>query len=537
MALAPAYQIAAELPAERRALPVLKVLFRNSSRIHDQNAHHQDVMHPVAATTEVDASRGVELLRESVRAVDMEGAESRFAALARGPIGEAFNHLQMAIDDEVDVHRVVLSWRAWVMMQLAGEQYAHALLRQSVRYCVDTERRMREKDYPRCDIRQVLPRLLDEHGLAGKPLGDRQADDAWVESLAGTIYSGTREQAAEAAAMALAEGMQPEAIGEAISLAANMLVLHDPGRRQENSGPGKPPGCVHGDSVGVHASDASNAWRNIARVGNPQNRIASLIVGAYHTAGQTAYNTKEPYPYTELIHEVEGTDVDSLVRQADDAIQANDQARAAAWCSARRSPTADAAHLRPAGEVYGERGRRLARGKVLSYGREEFAATRPLPLAAVGCPGARHRERTRLRRPGISRVLRAAGRIVTRLAAWDLTFGAQRGFREKFRDVLHPHLGSLRGEAVAQHDEAKRARNGDRVGVGRGDLAHAPLADPLGRRVVEPHASPAAAAAGRVLPVAGEFDHGQHARSAAGAGRQESSWRVDFPTSGQGNRS
>jgi hypothetical protein len=189
---------------------------------------------------------------------------------------------------------------------------------------------MNEKNYPKCDIRQVLPRLLDEHRLAGKTLGDRQADDAWVEALAGTIYSGTREQAAEAAAMALAEGMQPEAIGEAISLAANMLVLHDPGRTQQNSAPGKPPGCVHGDSVGVHASDASNAWRNIARVGNPQNRVASLIVGAYHTAGQTAYNTKDPYPYTELMHDVEGTDVDALVRQADEAIRANDQARACA---------------------------------------------------------------------------------------------------------------------------------------------------------------------------------------------------------------
>lgn len=27
----------------------------------------------------------------------------------------------------------------------------------------------------------------------------------------------------------------------------------------------KPEGSCHGDSVGVHASDAANAWRNIVR--------------------------------------------------------------------------------------------------------------------------------------------------------------------------------------------------------------------------------------------------------------------------------
>ena len=47
-----------------------------------------------------------------------------------------------------------------------------------------------------------------------------------------TIYASSREQAAEAVAEALAEGSSPEAVGEAISLAANQLVLHDPGRTQ-----------------------------------------------------------------------------------------------------------------------------------------------------------------------------------------------------------------------------------------------------------------------------------------------------------------
>ncbi|MBA3480659.1 MAG: hypothetical protein H0T51_02485 [Pirellulales bacterium] len=330
MALGPAYQIAAELPPDRRALPVLKVLYRNSSRIQDQAAHHQDVLHPVSAAESIDSRHGGELLRESVRAVDWNAAESRFAALAKGPAGEAYNHLQFAVQDEVDVHRVVLAWRAWAMLDLSGEEHAHTLLRQSVRYCVNTEQQMRDKNYPRSDVRQVLPRLLDEHRLVGKPLGDRRAEDGWVEQLARTIFSGSRDQAADAVAAALAEGMHPEDVGEAMSLAANLLVLHDPGRVKENSAPGKPPGCVHGDSVGVHASDASNAWRNIARVGNPQNRVASLIVGAYHTAGQMDRVTKDPYPYAALLDEIEATEPDALIRQADEAIRANDQARACA---------------------------------------------------------------------------------------------------------------------------------------------------------------------------------------------------------------
>jgi hypothetical protein len=330
MALGPAYQMSAELPAERQALPVLKVLYRNSSRIQAQDAHHHDTMHPVQAADSVDPRRSGEQLREAMRAVDWEAAESRFAARVKESPDEAYNDLQFIVRDDVDVHRVVLSWRAWVMLGLAGQEYALPLLRQSVRYCVSTEQNMRDKNYPRSDVRQALPRLLDEFHLLGKPLGNRKAEDGWVERLANTIFSGTREQAAEAAAAALAEGMEPEAVGEAIALAANLLVLHDPGRREEYSAPGKPPGCVHGDSVGVHASDSANAWRNIARVGDERNKIASLIVGAYHTAGQMDLVTKDAYPYAALLDSIKAADAAALLAQAEEAIKANDQARACA---------------------------------------------------------------------------------------------------------------------------------------------------------------------------------------------------------------
>ena len=330
MALVPAYRMAGELPSERQALPVLKVLYRNSSRIQEQHFDDRDTLHCVEAGEAIEPGRGGELLRDSVRAVDWNAAEARFAAIAKGPASEAFNQLQFIVEDDINVHRVVLAWRAWAMLDIAGEQYGHTLLRQSVRFCLDSEQIQRDHQHPTPEVREVLPRLLDEHRLLSKAPGTRKADDAWVEQLAQSIFAGTREQAADAAAAALAEGMAPDAVGEAISLAANLLVLHDPGRTEKNSTPQKPPGCVHGDSVGVHASDAANAWRNIARVSNPRNTVASLIVGAYHTAGQASQNAKDAYPYAGLLEEITSQDASVLLRQAEEAIQSKDQARACA---------------------------------------------------------------------------------------------------------------------------------------------------------------------------------------------------------------
>src|SRR5262249_47626889 len=178
MALAPAYQMASEMPKEQRALPVLKVLYRNTNRIQEEGGCKREAMHPVKAADLPKDKDGGELLRDATRRRDQQGAEETFAALARGPIGEAFNHLQFAVEDEVDVHRVVLAWRSWVLRDFTGAEYAHTLLRQSVRYCVDAEKYVFEqKRTP--GIRATLPKLLDQYRLAGRKPGDRKADDKW----------------------------------------------------------------------------------------------------------------------------------------------------------------------------------------------------------------------------------------------------------------------------------------------------------------------------------------------------------------------
>jgi hypothetical protein len=329
MALAPSLQMAAELPEERRPLPVLKVLYRNTRRIQEFGGRKSEVLHPVAAATVPRDGHGGELLRRATREANMDAAERTFAVLAKGPVGEAFNHLQYSIQDEVDVHRVVLAWRAWAVLDLAGKEQAHTLLRQSVRFCVTEEEALRKRGR-QPEIRTALPKLLDQYRLIGRPLGTRQADDDWVERLAETIYGDNRFRAAESVAAALAEGMSPELVGEAISLAANRLVLCDPGRRKEHASPDKPEGSVHGASVGVHASDAANAWRNIARVSDVRNTIASLIVGAYHTAGQNGSQNKQAQPLPEQLEKIRAKDADALLADAEAAIREKNQARACA---------------------------------------------------------------------------------------------------------------------------------------------------------------------------------------------------------------
>jgi hypothetical protein len=323
MALAPSLHMAGELPEDRRALPVLKVLYRNTHRMQDKGGSKTEVLHPVAAAQLPKDQPAGEALRDATRKHDVNTAERTFAAIAQEEsVDEAFNDVLLSVQDEMDVHRVVLAWRSWAVLDLAGKEQARTLLRQSVRFtCTEGGKTPSE-------IRTVLPKLLDQYKLIGREIGTRKADDAWVEHLAETIYGGGRARAADAVAAALAEGMSAEAIGEAMSLAANRLVLCDPGRAKAQEG--KPIGSVHGASVGVHASDSANAWRNIARVSNARNTFASLICGAYHTAGQNGGQRKDGYPPAEQLETITTKDGDALLRQAEDAIKTRDQARAAA---------------------------------------------------------------------------------------------------------------------------------------------------------------------------------------------------------------
>lgn len=331
MALPPAWHMAQELPRDRQPLPVFKVLYRNTRRIQEHGGRSGEVLHGITPDSQTHAD-GAHLL-DAVKHADMERAERTFAGIAQGSPEEAFNELLLAVQYESEVHRVVLPYRAWALLDLVGREHAHTLLRQSVRYCVDNET-------PKYNARQkggrdVLPQLLDEHKLLSRPLGTRPMDDGWVAELSRTIFGSAPEQAAGAVAAALAEGASPHAIGEALSLAANQLVLRDAGRRPDQADAERPAGSVHGASTGVHSCDATNAWRNMAAVSNHRNAVACLILAAYqiprdrlHSGGD--FLTWEPYPRAEHLEALRAAPPDQLLRETEAAIRENDQARACA---------------------------------------------------------------------------------------------------------------------------------------------------------------------------------------------------------------
>jgi hypothetical protein len=330
MALAPAFHMAQEMPEAQRALPVLKVLYRNTNRIQEHGGRKSEVLCalPPVVTSE---ARGASTLADAVHGKDAAQAENAFAALAGGSVDAAFNELLHVVQENPEVHRVVLPYRAWDLLDMIGRDQALTLLRQSVRYCVAHESWAASRNEPRT----LLPKLLEEHHLLDREPGVREADDAWVEELSLTFFTSTPQQAAAAAASALAEGFAPAAVGEALSLAANQLILRDHGRTPRDEVPGKPLGTVHGDSIGVHACDSANAWRNLARVANARNTFACLIIGAYQVAYDRTerggdFQHWEPLPVAYHLNAVKTTDADGLLREADDAIRGNLQAHAAA---------------------------------------------------------------------------------------------------------------------------------------------------------------------------------------------------------------
>src|SRR5262249_29740500 len=140
---------------------------------------------------------------------------------------------------------------------------------------------------------------------------------------------------------------------------------------------------VHGDSIGVHASDAVNAWRNMARVANPRNAAACLILAGYEVARDRQARAADflkwtPRPLAEYLEAVRPTDPKGLLAEAESAIRANQQEIAAAvvhrYGALGQDPAPVFALLlkyavSEDGALHGEKYYRTV--------REEFAATRP----------------------------------------------------------------------------------------------------------------------------------------------------------------
>ena len=328
MAMQPALRMAALMPEGQAALPVFKVLYRNTNRIQEHGGCEKEVLHPVTA---VDASKAdASSLHAAVRDKDVTGAEKIFAALMQSDAQSGLDALLDCVEDDTEVHRTVLPYRAWDLLDLVGREHATTMLRMSLRYCLNAEKYRR----PEWDKhRVVLTKLLDEHHLHDGKTGTRAMDDAEMEKLSVTIFSSSPENAAGAVAEALAAGFDARHIGEALSLAANQLVLRDRGRLPEWESSGKPTGSVHGDSVGVHASDSTHAWRNLSSVSRGRNVCACLILAAWQIArdrGAREFLEWQPVPSKHHLAPVSSKDGASLLSELDAAIRDNFQSRAAA---------------------------------------------------------------------------------------------------------------------------------------------------------------------------------------------------------------
>lgn len=326
MALGPALKMSGAMPGPQQALPVFKVLYRNTNRIQENGGRSGEVLHPVAAGGDKAAAAQ---LHAMVKSKNTAGAERVFATMMQNCADDGFNALLECVQDNPEVHRTVLPYRAWDLLDVVGHEHATTLLRMSLRYCLNSENYRR----PEWDEHgKALTKLMDEHKLMGRDPGAKPMEDGMVEKLSMTIFSGMPEDAAGAVAAALSEGFDPHKIGEAISLAANQLVLRDHGRPPEWEAPGKPPGSVHGDSVGVHASDSVHAWRNLSRVSKGRNVFACLILGAWQVARDRGAATGqhflewEPMPPKRYISQ--GTDQAKLLAELGENIRQNLQAHA-----------------------------------------------------------------------------------------------------------------------------------------------------------------------------------------------------------------
>src|SRR5262249_47409832 len=201
--------------------------FRNATRIQEFGGPAREVLHPVQPMTPPPGTSGPEAVREAVRRGNMTKAERTYVGLAQ-TADDALNAALCSVEDGAEVHRVVLPYRAWDLMKIIGRRQAHTLLRQSIRYCLRGDRNHYRRD--QTGIETMWARRRGEVGLVGGALGAGLPEHLWVEDLSMTICRGTPEQAAGAAASGLAGGMAPAAVGEAISLAANQLILRDNGR-------------------------------------------------------------------------------------------------------------------------------------------------------------------------------------------------------------------------------------------------------------------------------------------------------------------
>ncbi len=165
--------------------------------------------------------------------------------------------------------------------------------------------------------------------LLSKSLGTRNADDAWVAELSKVVYGAPRERAADAVAAALPKGCRRVDRRGAVAR----------GQHVGAARPGSAAGPVDGDKLAGSCHEIRWACMpptrptrggTIARASNQRNVAASLIVGAFHTAGQNPRPDGRGLPAGGATVPGHRDQPRAAARELDTAIQAKDQTRACA---------------------------------------------------------------------------------------------------------------------------------------------------------------------------------------------------------------
>ena len=324
MAFMPALRMAQQLPPEQQALPVLKVLYRQAARLEESGHHDHDTLTPVTASGG-SAGSSADDIRNLVHQQNRTAADQLLSDVSRLSPETAWNSLLPTVCEAPEVHRIVLVHRAWDMLELVGPVHADTMLRQSLHYCMQLEPGRAKSSH---NVSDRLAAIIADSFAAMPPKAARVADDQWIASFTELLLSTPPEQAAAAAAAALQEGFSPAAISEAVSCAACQLVLRDPGRPPEWAQPNKPPGSVHGDSIGVHASDTAHAWKHIVAVSDARNAHAAVILSVWCVARDASIrpaSTRSPRPTAAAFAQITATDPKALLSLLDSAIRGQQQ--------------------------------------------------------------------------------------------------------------------------------------------------------------------------------------------------------------------
>lgn len=331
MALMPALRMASMMPVNQQPLPILKVLLRNLQRIQENGGPDREVLHGITGTpTDASIPADPVALQRAIRQGDTISAERSLASLVHDDPHLAWESLLPCAMDNPEVHRIVLPFRAWEMQSIVGTENALTLLRQVVHYCVHHEpSRNAGWNHPG----ELYAKLRETYQLEVEIPVTRSLDDAEFDRVVGELTNSTADDAAQSVAARIRDGFDPEALGEALSAAACHLVLCDAGRPPYWEDRGKPAGSVHGDSVGVHASDSANAWRHMATVCRGPARYACLILGAWQIARDRAnyhHFLKEDLPASHQRRAFASLAPSDLLVRLEQAIRENMQGQAAA---------------------------------------------------------------------------------------------------------------------------------------------------------------------------------------------------------------